>query len=105
MRERAVIYARVSTDMQRGNYSIPSQVAECLHYVKKHRYLLIGNQFVDAETGLDVKKQTNSIAAYVDNYTSSETSRPGFDAVLAYLDAAGFEVLVIHALDRFDLSV
>lgn len=100
MSERAVIYARVSTDMQRGNYSIPSQVADCLRYVQEQHYLLLGNRFVDPETGLDVEQQAGAIPAYVDDYTSREISRPSLDAVLAYLEVVGFDVLVVHAVDR-----
>lgn len=100
MRERAVIYARVSTDMQRGNYSIPSQVVECLRYVQEQRYLLLGNQFVDPETGLDVEQQAGATPAYVDDYTSREISRPSLDAVLTYLEIVGFDVLIVHAVDR-----
>ncbi len=100
MSERAVIYARVSTDMQRGNYSIPSQVADCLRYVEEQHYLLLGNQFVDAETGLDVEQQAGAIPAYVDDYTSREISRPSLDSALAYLEIVGFDVLVVHAVDR-----
>ncbi len=100
MSERAVIYARVSTNMQRGNYSISSQVAECLRYIQEQHYLLLGKQFVDPETGLDVEQQNGAIPAYVDDYTSREISRPSLDAVLTYLETAGFDVLIVHSLDR-----
>ena len=101
MSKRAVIYARVSTDMQRDNFSIPSQISECLKHVNASRYTLIGNQYVDAENGKDVLADTpDAIPAYVDDYTSRELSRPSLDAALYFLEIYGFDVLVVHALDR-----
>ena len=100
MSKRAVIYARVSTDIQRGNYSIPTQVAECLSHANERRYTLLGNQFIDSQTGLDVIQQDNAIPAYVDDYTSREISRPSLDAAFAYLETYGFDVLIVHAIDR-----
>lgn len=101
MSRRAVIYARVSTDMQRDNFSIPSQIAECLKYADRKKYSLVGNQFVDPQTGKDVAPDyPNALPAYVDDYTSRELSRPSLDATLLYLEAFGFDVLIVHALDR-----
>ncbi len=44
IKKRAIIYARVSTDDQRNNYSIPSQVAECKKYIEAKGYALVGNR-------------------------------------------------------------
>ena len=60
MSKRAAIYARVSTDMQRDNFSIPSQVAECMKYVESKRYILVGNQYVDLGNGRDVAPETQN---------------------------------------------
>ncbi len=100
MSKRAVIYARVSTDMQRSNYSIPTQVAECLRYAEERGYTLHGNQFVDPETGQDVDRVDGVIPAYVDDFTSRELSRPSLDAALIFLEAYGFDILIVHAIDR-----
>ena len=101
MSKRAAIYARVSTDMQRDNFSIPSQVAECMKYVESKRYTLVGNQFVDVENGRDVAPDTpNSIPVFVDDYTSRELSRPSLDAAIYFLEQIGYDVLIVHALDR-----
>ena len=101
MSKRAAIYARVSTDMQRDNFSIPSQVAECMKYVESKRYTLVGNQFVDVENGRDVAPETpNSIPVFVDDYTSRELSRPSLDAAIYFLEQIGYDVLIVHALDR-----
>lgn len=101
MSKRAAIYARVSTDMQRDNFSIPSQVAECMKYVESKRYILVGNQYVDLENGRDVAPETpNSIPVFVDDYTSRELSRPSLDAAIYFLEHIGYDVLIVHALDR-----
>ena len=100
MTQRAVIYARVSTDMQRDNYSIPSQIKEILTYAKARGYSLVGNQYVDPEAGKDIVKSKTAIPAFVDDYTSRELSRPGLDAALLFLENTGYDVLIVQALDR-----
>jgi site-specific DNA recombinase len=101
MSKRAVIYARVSTDMQRDNFSIPTQIAECINYAKSKKYTLLGNQFVDPQTGRDVAADFPfAIPAYVDDFTSRELSRPSLDATIYFLEAYGFDVVIVHALDR-----
>jgi len=100
MSKRAAIYGRVSTDLQRDNFSIPSQVAECVRYAQKLGYPLVGDLYVDPETGLDTRPGNGAIPAYVDDYSSRELSRPGLDAALRYLEDVGFDVLIVHSLDR-----
>lgn len=100
MGERAAIYARVSTDDQRGNYSVPTQLAACVTHLKRCGYSLVGDRFVDRTTGQDVSPSPDALAAFVDDYTSLEVSRPGLAAALEFLDASGFDVLIVHALDR-----
>jgi site-specific DNA recombinase len=98
--ERAAIYARVSTDMQRDNFSIPSQIAECVKHAKKRGYTVVADQFVNSENGYDALSGDGSTPAYVDDYSSRELSRPGLDAALRYLEVVGYDVLIVHALDR-----
>lgn len=101
MSKRAVIYARVSTDVQRDNFSIPSQIAECIKYASVNKYTLLGNQFVDKSTGKDVPADhPGAIPAFVDDYTSRELSRPSLDATIFFLETYGFDVVIVHALDR-----
>ena len=100
MSERAIIYARVSTDIQRENYSIPSQVKAAITYAKDRNYSIVGDQYVDLKTGKDSLIGNGSIAAYVDQYTSLELSRPSLDAAIDYLEKQGFDVLMVYALDR-----
>ena len=100
MNKRAAIYARVSTDLQRGNYSIPTQISEVKKYADKQGYTIVGDLYVDLETGRDTIRGNGAIPAYVDDYSSRELSRPGLDAALRYLDTTGFDILVVHSLDR-----
>lgn len=97
---RAAIYARVSTDLQRDNYSIPSQIQEILDYAEAHNLSLVGDRFVDPETGKDTLISQSAIPAFVDDYTSTELSRPGLDAALQFSERTGFDVLLVHAIDR-----
>jgi site-specific DNA recombinase len=99
MSKRAIIYSRVSTDEQRGNYSIPSQVAECKKYIEAKGYALVGNRFVDPETGQDAPSGT---PAFVDDYSGTKLSRPALDAAYEYLETDGFDVVVVYSIDRLD---
>jgi site-specific DNA recombinase len=99
MSKRAIIYARVSTDEQRGNYSIPSQVAECKKYIEAKGYALVGNRFVDPETGQDAASGT---PAFVDDYSSRELNRPALDAAYEHLEMYGYDVVVVYSIDRLD---
>jgi site-specific DNA recombinase len=100
MSERAALYPRVSTDLQRDNYSIPSQISECLKYAASKGYTIVGDKFVSLETGRDTLNRDGTVAAFVDDFTSRELNRPGLDAALDYLERVGFDVLIVHALDR-----
>jgi site-specific DNA recombinase len=97
---RAAIYARVSTDIQRENYSIPTQISDLLKHAKLEGYSLVGDQYVDLVTGKDTVKRRDAIPAFVDDYTSTELSRPGLNAALQFLESTGFDVLIVHAIDR-----
>jgi site-specific DNA recombinase len=98
--ERAVIYARVSDDAQRENYSVPTQIAESQVYAEGRGYALVGDRYVDRETGLDTALRDNAVLAFVDDYTSTVIVRPMFEKALRYLEREGFDVLIVHALDR-----
>lgn len=100
MATRAAIYSRVSTDDQRSNYSIPTQLAECKQYAARRKYTIVGDRFADPHTGQDSARGNGSVAAFIDDFTSRELSRPSLDAALRFLEMAGFDVLIVHALDR-----
>src|SRR5688500_17200956 len=100
MTERAALYARVSADIQRQNYSIPSQLKAMVEYAHDRGLTIVGDRFVDPVSGQDVQSPEGSILAYVDDFTSSEFSRPGLNDSLSFLKNVGFDVLIVHALDR-----
>ena len=98
--KRAAIYGRVSTDDQRSNYSIPTQIAACCDYARD-RYSIVGDHFVDATTGQDAQPDApGAVRADVDDYSSRDISRPALDAALSFAERVGFDVLIVHALDR-----
>lgn len=93
MSKRAVIYCRVSTDVQRDNYSIPTQVACCQQYAKSRGYAIVGDRYVDQETGYDVAAtNANAVPAYVNDFTSRALSRPALDNALDYLEHVEFGI-------------
>ncbi|MCJ7737802.1 MAG: recombinase family protein, partial [Anaerolineae bacterium] len=99
--KRAIVYARVSTDDQRGNYSIPTQVEACHKYAKQQGYSVIGDQYVSAETGRDVAVPgEGTVRAYVDDFSSREVSRPSLNAAFQYLETTGYDVVIVYAVDR-----
>ena len=52
---RVILYLRVSTDEQaETGRGLKNQIRECLKYVKDHDFVLVGNRYVDANTGLEV---------------------------------------------------
>jgi site-specific DNA recombinase len=72
-----------------------------MNYASTNRYTILGNQFVDSESGKDVAADhPGAIPAFVDDFTSRELSRPSLDATLLYLETYGFDVVIVHALDR-----
>jgi site-specific DNA recombinase len=100
--QRALIYARVSTDKQRENYSIPVQLESCHNYIEKKNYVLVGENFVDPVTGKNVPKNTpHSLPAYVDDHSSLELNRPSLNDAIEYVAQKGAEVVVVYVLDRF----
>jgi site-specific DNA recombinase len=100
MTKRAVLYARVSTDDQRDNFSISTQIAECLEFMKFKDYSLVGDRYIDKNNGMDAVKGNGAIPAYVDDYSSKELFRPGLDAAFNYLETYGYDLVIVHHLDR-----
>lgn len=102
---KAVIYCRVSTDYQRTNQTVVAQLTECLKYVKENGYKLVGDQFVNLETGYDCSPDDpKAVAAFVDDISGSRADlvgkRPGFEAMLRYLEKHNPLVVVLYSLDR-----
>jgi len=82
----AVIYARVSTDEQAANYSLPHQESVCRAWCKRHG-ISIAAVFIDAgESGKDLE-------------------RPEFLAMEAHLDRGDIGWVVVTKIDRLTRSV
>lgn len=99
---RAAIYARVSTDKQRGNYSVSLQIERCLEYLEKRGYYLVGDRFVAPDTGRDVSPSTpGALAAYVDDESSLTMDRPALNAFMRFCTDNDVDRLIIYRVDRF----
>ncbi len=98
---RALIYERVSSDPQRDNYTPAERVQACYKYALEHGHTLVGERWVDAETAYDAAPGTpGAIPAYVDDYTGLKLDRPAFNELLEYARQVGFDVLIVHHIDR-----
>jgi site-specific DNA recombinase len=86
MTERAVIYARVSTEDQLENTSISSQIEDCKKYIESKGYQLVGDPFVDSQSGESVP-------------------RPGLDDAFDFWDEFGFDIFVVKNDDRLARSI
>lgn len=85
MTKRAVIYARVSTEEQGKGYSLPTQI-EGMH---KHA----------VEQGYEV------VNVFQDMHTGTELDRPGLNKVYEFLEKEGFDILLVHDVDRLSREV
>lgn len=83
---RAVIYLRVSSEMQHENFSIDSQRRICAQFCEIRGWKII-NEYVD------------------DGFSAKTTSRPDFERMLAAARGSEFDVIVCHKLDRFSRSI
>jgi DNA invertase Pin-like site-specific DNA recombinase len=78
---RAAIYARYSSEQQRGA-SIGDQIEICTRYVDRQGWA--------------------AVATYTDAAASGASRfRPGYQRLLSDLDGGIFNVVVVEALDRF----
>ena len=104
---KAIIYARVSTDKQRDeNASIPEQIQACMKFIQNKGYSLVGNIFIDKNTGKETDHSNpESVPAFVDDYSGELYPRPGTNAALDYYDnSGGFDVMVVKHRDRYTRS-
>ncbi len=74
----AAIYARVSTDQQETNYSLPTQLDGCRTYAQAHGFTVI--------------------EAFTDTYTGTSLSRPAFDRLKAL--AGSVDAVIVYVQDR-----
>lgn len=79
--QRAVIYARFSSDMQREE-SIDAQVRACSVYAKSKGYIVVGKYADEAKSGRDV------------------TKRDAYNQMLADAMEDKFDIIIFHKIDR-----
>jgi site-specific DNA recombinase len=78
---RAVIYCRVSSDIQEDNYSLPTQEAGCRRYCEQHGYQIVA-VFSDVHTGAQYR------------------TRPGLSQLRELVRQRAVDVVVAYAVDR-----
>lgn len=82
-KNKAAIYLRISSEMQKDNFSIAAQKEECMKYV--------------LEKGFTVAEEN----IYIDEaYSAKDDDRPAFQKMLADAHAGQFSLIVAHKLDR-----
>ena len=82
MSNRAVIYARVSTDERAGTgYGLSYQIDQCISYAMQHKYTI--NQDPITE-----------------DYSGNTAFRPGINTLLTYIEAYHIDVVIMHRTDR-----
>jgi DNA invertase Pin-like site-specific DNA recombinase len=80
MNNRAVIYARFSTDLQ-SEKSIEDQTALCRAFAERQGFRLVGEYHDHAQSGATLNRQ-------------------GIQKLLADADSRAFDIIVVEALDR-----
>ena len=80
MGERAVIYARVSSDEQTKGYSLQTQIEACRRYAEEH--------------GMTVAE------VFTDDFTGTKMDRPGLDALRDLLARDSIGAVIVFDLDR-----
>ncbi len=81
MAERAVIYSRVSTDIQGDGYSLQTQLDSCRQYAAQRGYQVVGD--------------------YCDRFSGEKLHRPQLSKLMEQVYLESIQVVVVHDLDRF----
>ena len=79
--DRAVIYARFSSDMQREE-SIDAQVRACKEYCKRKGYIVVNVYSDEAKSGRSILERT------------------AYNQMLADAISDAFDVIIFHKIDR-----
>lgn len=85
MKPAAAIYARVSTDGQEENYSLPSQIEACQRYAEQQ--------------GFDV------VGVFQDVMSGAKIERPNLDKVRQLVRQREIKAVVVYASDRLTRNV
>lgn len=82
---RALIYARVSTDEQGNNYSLPSQIAACRAYAERNGFTIV--------------------AEVQDVASGAKLDRPGLTRIRNMIRAGDSTALIVYTSDRLTRSL
>ncbi len=82
---RSVIYARVSTEEQAENHSLPSQIAACEQYAAQHNMPIV--------------------SVIQDVMSGAQLERPGLEKVRGLMARGEIEALIVYTSDRLTRSV
>src|SRR4051794_25948414 len=84
---KAAIYARVSTEDQKKNFSLPSQIKECRAYAEEHGFTV-----EDAHV-------------FTESYTGNSLERPELDNLRTLASTRVLSTVVVLDLDRLSRNV
>src|SRR5687767_2619834 len=82
---RAAIYARVSSEEQVDGYSLDAQLRACRAYLTDHGWTVVAEYVEEGRSA-----RTDDIA-----------KRPQFKRMMEDARRRGFDLLIVHKLDRF----
>lgn len=85
MNNRAVLYARVSTEEQAKGYSLPTQLEACRKHAENKGYSVVC-EFTDAHTG-------------------TELDRPGLNELYQFLETSKIHFMIVYDMDRLSREV
>jgi DNA invertase Pin-like site-specific DNA recombinase len=80
MTTRAILYARVSRDEQRGNFSLATQIDACAKYAEEHGYEIV--------------------QIFREDFTGTQTRRPEMNKVLELANSRQIDVVIVYKVDR-----
>jgi site-specific DNA recombinase len=120
-----ILYLRVSTDEQsRSGFGLDRQIKSCLEYTRRHGFELAGDSYLDANTGLVVRKREGlweyanptmiarfkidtsrpiiPVRGYMDDFTGTVPieQRPEGSRVFELLKCGDADALVVEEMSR-----
>lgn len=101
--KRAVLYARVSTDEQADNYSLPTQLEACRKYAEDNGFVIVGNQYFDLKENKTVlAPNDNTVTGYADDYSGATPIelRPEGRKAYNMLKMDKADCLIAYRVDR-----
>ena len=87
-KKNAAMYLRVSSEMQRENFSIAAQKEECIKYIEEKGLIITENHI------------------YIDEgFSAKNEERPGFQRMMIDAQTGEFSLIVAHKMDRLERNL